>query len=120
MNNKRKVTSKQIVALIGVFLLVLLYIITLIVAVTDTSASGRWFMMCLFATIAVPLLIWIYTWMYGKMTGRHTIADSDAELIPSVPETDDASAAQSSPGTTETAAQPAPGTAESTTPTHSE
>jgi len=120
MNNKRKVTSKQIVALIGVFLLVLLYIITLIVAVTDTSASGRWFMMCLFATIAVPLLIWIYTWMYGKMTGRHTIADSDAELISAAPETDGASAAQSSPGIAETDARPTPGTTEATTPTHSE
>lgn len=120
MNNKHKVTSKQVVALIGVFLLVLLYIITLVVAITDTSASGRWFMMCLFATIAVPLLIWIYTWMYGKLTGRHTIADSDAELISATPETDGASTTQSSPGIAETDAQPSPGTAEATTPTHSE
>lgn len=72
---KKKITSKQVVALIGVALLAVLYIITLIVAIVDNSSSGRWFWMCLFATMAVPLLIWIYTWIYGKLTGRHTIAD---------------------------------------------
>lgn len=73
----RKVTSRQLAALIGVALLVMLYIVTLIVAIVDTSSSGSWFRMCLFATVAIPLLIWIYTWMYGKLTGRHTIADPD-------------------------------------------
>lgn len=75
----KKVTSRQIVALVGVILLVLLYIVTLIVAIVDKTASARWFWICLFATIAVPLLIWIYTWLYGRFTGKHTIADSDAE-----------------------------------------
>lgn len=69
--------SKRIVALTGVSLLVLLYIITLVVAITDNSESGRWFMTCIFATVAVPMLIWIYTWLYGKFTGRHTIADPE-------------------------------------------
>lgn len=78
-NGRKKVTSRQVVALIGVILLTLLYIVTLIVAIVDKTASARWFWMCLFATIAVPLLIWIYTWMYGKLTGRHTITDSDTE-----------------------------------------
>ena len=63
-------TSRQIVALAGVVLLVLLYL----VAFLDQSASGRLFWVCLFATIAVPLLIWVYTWMYGKLTGRSTMA----------------------------------------------
>ena len=76
INSRKKVTSKQVVALIGVILLVLLYIVTLIVAIFDNSDSGRWFMSCIVATVAVPLLIWIYTWMYGKLTGRHTIADA--------------------------------------------
>ena len=72
---KTKINSKRIVALIGVALLALLYIVTLLVAITDNSESGRWFMTCIFATVAVPMLIWIYTWIYGKFTGRHTIAD---------------------------------------------
>lgn len=74
--NRKKMTSKQLVALIGAALLVVLYIATLIVAILDNSDSGRWFMTCIFATVAVPMLIWIYTWLYGKFTGKHTIADA--------------------------------------------
>lgn len=74
-----KITSKQIVAWIGIILLLALYIITLIVAIFDTSSSGKLFGLCLFATVAIPLLIWIYTWMYGKLTGKHTIADFDID-----------------------------------------
>lgn len=74
---KKRVTSKQVVAMTGVTLLLILYIATLIVAIVDRSASGRWFWMCLIATMAVPLLIWIYTWLYGKLTRKHTIADFD-------------------------------------------
>ncbi len=76
-HKKRKITSKQIVAMSGVILLALLYLITLVIAFTDTSDSGRLFTLCIFATVAVPMLIWVYTWIYGKLTGRHTIADFD-------------------------------------------
>lgn len=74
------ITSKQVVAFGGVILLVLLYIVTLVMAIVDNSDSGKWFMSCIFATIAIPLLIWIYTWMYGKLTGRHTITDAGRGL----------------------------------------
>ena len=77
--NEKKITSKQVVAIIGVALLVLLYVGTLLVAIFDSSESGRWFMSCIFATVAIPILIWVYTWMYGKLTGKHTIADSGRE-----------------------------------------
>ncbi len=77
-----KKTSKQIVAIIGVVLLVLLYIITLFTAIFDKSASGKWFLICLVSSIAIPFLIWIYTWMYGKLTGKHTIADFDINFDP--------------------------------------
>lgn len=63
--------------MIGVILLALLYIVTLIVAIVDNSEAGRWFMSCIFATVAIPLLIWIYVWLYGKFTGKHTIADPE-------------------------------------------
>lgn len=74
---KKKITSKQVVAIIGIVLLVLMYVATLIVSIFDSSASGRLFWMCLFSTMAIPLLIWIYTWMYGKLTQKHTFADFD-------------------------------------------
>lgn len=76
MKEKKKVTSKQVVAIIGIILLVLLYIITLILAFVDTSASGRMFAISLFSSFAIPVLIWIYTWMYGKLTGKSTMADA--------------------------------------------
>ena len=74
---KLKRSPKQLAALIGVVLLVALYIVTLLVAIFDPDGSGRLFQACLFATIAVPALIWIYIWMYGKLTNKHTMADPD-------------------------------------------
>lgn len=73
--SKKKISSRQIVAMAGIILLVLLYAVTLVVAIVDSSASGRLFWLCLFATIAIPILIWVYTWMYGKLTGRKTMTD---------------------------------------------
>lgn len=79
----RKFTSKQAVAIIGIILLVLMYIITLITAIADTTASAKWFRISLFATLAVPLVIWIYTWMYARLTGKHAVGDPDnAAVLP--------------------------------------
>lgn len=76
-NSGKKMTSRQVVAIIGIVLLVLMYIATLIAAIADSSASGHLFRMCLYATIVIPILIWVYTWMYGKLTQKHTFADFD-------------------------------------------
>ncbi len=72
-NEKR--SSRQIVAMIGVLLLVLLYIITLIAAIVDSSQSAKWFRICLVATFALPIVIWLYSWMYGRLTGKSAIGD---------------------------------------------
>lgn len=64
---KRKITSRQIVAWIGIFLLIALYIVTLLAAIFDHSASGSLFASCLYATVAVPILVWIYSWIYQKV-----------------------------------------------------
>ena len=74
---KRKITSRQVVALAGVVLLAAMYLVTLVVAIFDQDNSGRLFQACLAGTIAIPLLIWIYIWMYGKLNGKHTMADLD-------------------------------------------
>ena len=75
--NGNKMTAKRIAAILGIFILVALYVVTLLVAIFDRSSSGQWFMICLIATVTVPLLIWIYTWMYGVLTNKHTIASFD-------------------------------------------
>ena len=76
---KSKMTSKQIFAIVGISVLVLLYIVTLLAAIFDSSASHALFATCLLATVAIPLLIWIYTWMFGKLTNRSTFADFHPE-----------------------------------------
>ena len=73
----RKTTSKQIVALVGVILLAAMYLLTLIAAIFDNSSTMTLFRACLIATVTIPLLIWVYIWMYGKLTHKHTIADLD-------------------------------------------
>lgn len=74
---KKKTTSRQVAAMVGVILLAAMYLVTLVVAIFDQDSSGRLFQACLVGTIAVPLLLWIYIWMYGRLHGRHTIADPD-------------------------------------------
>ena len=50
-NKKTKMTSKQIFAIIGIILLVLLYVVTLFAAIFDSSASHALFATCLLATV---------------------------------------------------------------------
>ena len=75
---KKKMTSRQLVAVMGVALLILLYVITLVTAIVDSSQSAKWFRICLFGTFALPLVIWIYSWMYSRLTGKRGIGDPEA------------------------------------------
>ena len=69
--------KQRILAIIGIAALVLLYIITLICAIFNFDSAGRMFKVSLFATIFIPIILWLYIWMYGKLTNKHTIADFD-------------------------------------------
>lgn len=73
----KKKSPKQIAALVCVVILVALYLITLIFAVADFPGWQRMFGGCLVGTIALPILLWIYIWLYGKIKDRHTIASFD-------------------------------------------
>ena len=72
-----KKTHKQIAAMICVVLLVLLYVATLVVSLLDFPGSDKLFAACLLATIGLPILLWIYVWAIGRMTGKKTFTDSD-------------------------------------------
>lgn len=67
-------------ALIAVILLVLLYCATLITAIFNFDGSGNLFKACLFATVAVPILLWIYIWLYGVISNKRTIASVFPEV----------------------------------------
>lgn len=78
MNENKKRTPKQIAALICVVILVCMYIVTLIVACLDFPNSGRLFAACLLATIGLPILLWIYMWLYSRIT-ENSKKDKSAE-----------------------------------------
>lgn len=78
-DNKKKITSKQVVAMVGVILLILMYIITLVVAIVDTSSSGKYFALCLALTFVIPIIIFLYNWMYGRATGKKVPGDPDMD-----------------------------------------
>ncbi len=67
---KQKPKFKQIAAIICIVLLVLLYVVTLVVSLLDFPGSDRMFAGCLVATIGLPILLWIFIWLYGKYTGK--------------------------------------------------
>lgn len=72
-----KKKTKQIAAWICIILLVLLYVVTFIVSLLDFPGSGALFQSCLAATVGLPILLWIYIWLFGKIKDRHTIASMD-------------------------------------------
>lgn len=62
----KKMTPKQIAALVCVVLLVAMYVITFIVACLDVTDSGHLFAGCLAATVALPILCWIFLHFCSK------------------------------------------------------
>lgn len=69
-----KKKTKQVLAILAIVILLGLYIATFLFALMDSPNSGRMFQACLFATIGVPLLLWIYMWGYGILTKKDTMA----------------------------------------------
>lgn len=81
MNDKKIKRHKQIAAIIGIVLLVSLYLVTFILALCRFEGASSLFMGALACTIVVPVLIWIYIWLYGLLTRKKTIAT----LFPDAP-----------------------------------
>lgn len=63
--------TKQVLAILGIIVLVSLYVITLICAITDNTGTMRMFMASVFATVVIPVLIWIYTFIYRLFTRKN-------------------------------------------------
>ena len=61
---------KRILASATICILVLLYLITLILAITDKSQSSNWFLASLFCTVVLPVLLWIYMHCYDLVKGK--------------------------------------------------
>lgn len=76
--------TKQIGAIIAILLLVGLYVATLVFALIDSPFAEKMFQTCLFATIAVPILLWLFIWVFKKTDRQkeemeHTIMEDISE-----------------------------------------
>lgn len=70
-----KKNPKQIAAIIALVLIAALIISFVVSAVTASEDSGNGFFICFFAIIAIPILAWLFIFCYGRLTGKHTIAE---------------------------------------------
>lgn len=52
--------GQRIVAMIGVILLIALYLVTLIAALTTSPATPELFKMCIGSSILLPIMFWLY------------------------------------------------------------
>lgn len=68
---------KRIGALIGIILLVGSIIATLFLAIIGYTFENALFMGLVVTDICLPILLWVYIWLFGKLTGKHTMASFD-------------------------------------------
>lgn len=55
---------KRILAIIGCILLISMYVITIVLAITDDPNTMNAFRASIYCTIIVPVLIWAYNFIY--------------------------------------------------------
>ena len=70
-----KKSPKQIAAIIALIAIVALIIAYFVSALTATPESGNTFFAFFFAIIAIPILLWLFIFCYGRLTQKHTIAE---------------------------------------------
>ncbi|MCI6552770.1 MAG: hypothetical protein MR430_04385 [Lachnospiraceae bacterium] len=73
-----KKKTKQITAWIAVIVLILLYAATFLTAVWDFPGSDALFRSCLAASVGLPVLLWVYIWLFSKVKERRSGAVSEA------------------------------------------
>lgn len=61
---------KQIIALLGVILLIGMYCTTIIMAILSSKYFFDFLMASIYATVVIPVLLWIYTFVYQQLKKR--------------------------------------------------
>ena len=69
---------KRMLAIIGIILLVSLYVITLVLALTDDPNTMAVFRASLYCTFLIPVLIWAYTFIYKLLKNNYGSDSSDS------------------------------------------
>lgn len=74
--------AKRILAIIGIVLLISLYVITIVLAVTDDPNTMNAFRASVYCTFLVPVLIWAYTFIYKLLKNNYGNKPADEFTIP--------------------------------------
>ena len=78
---------KRILAIIGVVLLVSLYVITIVLALTYDPNTMNAFRASVYCTFLVPVLIWAYTFIYKLL--KNNYGDKPSDITSAQDDTDD-------------------------------
>ena len=65
-----KQKGKRIAAIDLCDLTCTVYVATLVVSLLDFEGSDQLFASCIVAIIVLPILLWVYIWLYGKITRK--------------------------------------------------
>lgn len=68
---------KRILAMIGIVLLVMMYLLTLLSAIFDTGSSMALFRVSVIGTVLVPILLWGYLVIYRIAKGKDDLELQD-------------------------------------------
>ena len=63
---------KQLIAFLGVILLVGMYCTTIVMAILSSKYFFDFLMASIYATVVIPVLLWIYTFIYQQLKKRNT------------------------------------------------
>lgn len=81
--NKIPKKLRQIAAITAVFLILSLYIITLVLAIMNNSYTQKFFYASLFSTVFIPVMLYLISWMakvfksYNPNLSEHKSASPD-------------------------------------------
>lgn len=68
--------GKQIAAIAAIVIIVALYIVTLILGITNNENTSRWFTAAITATVVLPVMAWVYIWIFKKITEQRKESES--------------------------------------------
>lgn len=60
---------KRILALTAVVIIAMLYLVTLVLALFQNEQTGELLMVAIVATVVIPVLLYIYLWLYRLFKG---------------------------------------------------
>lgn len=62
--------GKQILAIIGIVLLVALYLTAFVLALVKNPNATRWFNVAIYSTIIIPIFLWLMIWVAKLLKGK--------------------------------------------------